>query len=62
MSKYGHVLALKLNYYCRHQMVQSFLWMQLNKEKNIVQLDWQSLAQIVAQSFNRQAYTKSKIV
>ena len=39
MSKYGHVIAHKSNYYCRHQMVQSFLWMQLNKEKNTVQLD-----------------------
>ena len=48
MSKYGHVLAPKSNYHCRHQMVQSFLWMQLNKEKNIVQLDRQGLAQIVA--------------
>lgn len=35
--------------------------MQLNKEKNIVQLDRQGLARIVAQSFNRQAYTGRKI-
>ena len=34
INKYGHVLDLKSNLYCRHQMVQSFLWMQLNKEKD----------------------------
>ena len=62
MSKYGHIPAFKSNYYRRHQMVQGFLWIQLNKEKNIIQLDWQDLAQIVAQSFNRQAYIGRKIV
>lgn len=36
--------------------------MQLNKEKNIVQLDRQRLARIFAQSFNRQAYIGRKIV
>lgn len=36
ISKYGYVLAHKSNYYCRNQMIQSFLWMQLNKKKNAV--------------------------
>lgn len=56
---YGHVLAPQSNYYRRHQMVRSFLWAQSNKEKNVVR---QGLAQIVAQSFNRQAYTRRKTV
>ena len=58
MNKYGYTLAPRSNHYRRHQIIQSFLWMQLNKEKNIVQLDRQGLARIVAQSFNRQAYTE----
>ena len=37
-------------------MVQSFLWMQLNKEKDNPGLNRQDLAQIIAQSFNRRAY------
>ena len=43
-------------------MVQSFLWMQLNKKKDNPGLNRQSLAQIVAKSFNRRAYTGRKIV
>ena len=62
MNRYGHVLDHKSNLYLRHQMVQSFLWMQLNKEKDNPGLDQQGLAQIVAQSFNRRAYTKRKII
>lgn len=42
MSRYGHVLDPKSNLYLRHQMVQSFLWMQLNKEKDNPGLDRQS--------------------
>ena len=34
IDKYGYVLDSKSNLYCRHQIVQSFLWMQLNKEKD----------------------------
>ena len=34
IDKYKHILDPKSNLYCRHQMVQSFLWMQLNKEKD----------------------------
>ena len=30
MNKYGYTLAPRSNHYRRHQMVQSFLWMQLN--------------------------------
>ncbi len=33
-DKYGHVLDPKSSLYRRHQMVQSFLWMQLNKKNN----------------------------
>lgn len=62
INKHGHILAPKSNYYRRHQMVQSFLWMSLNKEKNIIRLDRQGLALIVAQSFNRQTYTRRKFV
>ena len=61
MDRYWHVLDLKSNLYRRHQMVQSFLWMQLSKEKDNPGLNRQSLARIVAQSFNRRAYTGQKI-
>lgn len=43
-------------------MVQSFLWMKLGKKKDNPDLNQQSLARIVAQNFNRQAYTGRKIV
>ena len=36
-------------------MVQSFLWMQLSKENDNPGLNRQSIARIVAQSFNRRA-------
>ena len=36
--------------------------MQLNKKKDNLGLNRQSLAQIVAQSFNRQVYTGQKII
>ena len=62
MDKYGHVLDHKSNLYRRHQMVQSFLWMQLNKKKDNPGLNRQGLAQIVANSFNRRAYTGRKII
>ena len=62
MDRYGHVLDSKSNLYRRHQMVQSFLWMQLSKEKDNPGLNRQRLARIVAQSFNRRAYTGRKII
>ena len=62
MDKYGYELSPKSNYYCRHQMVRSFLWIQLNKEKDNPQLNRRKLAQIVAQSFNKRRYTERKIV
>ncbi len=43
-------------------MVQSFLWMKLNKKKDNPGLNRQDLAQIVANSFNRRAYTGRKII
>ncbi len=59
---YRHVLDLKSNFYCCHQMVPSFLWMQLSKEKDNPGFNRQSLAQIVPQSFNRRTYTGRKII
>lgn len=59
LNKYGHVLAPKSSYYSRHQMVRSFLWMQLSRKH---QLNRQDLARLVAQSFNKGAYTGRKIV
>ncbi len=61
MDRYWHVLDLKSNFYRRHQMIQSFLWMQLSKKKDNPGLNRQNLAQIVTQSFNGQAYTDQKI-
>ena len=61
MDRYGHVLAHKSDLYLRHQMVQRFLWMQLNKKDN-PGLNRQILAQNIAKSFNRRAYTGWKIV
>lgn len=62
IDTYGHVLEPKSNLYSRHQIVQSFLWMQLNKEKDNLGLKRQGLARIVAQNFNKQAYTGRKII
>ena len=62
MDRYGHVLVHKSNLHLRHQMVQSFLLMQLNKKKDNPGLNRRSLAQIVAHSFNRRAYTGRKII
>ncbi len=61
-EKYGYELSPKSNYYWRHQMVRSFLWMQLNKERDNPHCDRQALARIVAQSFNKGSYTGRKIV
>lgn len=60
INRYGYILGQKSNSYRRHQMVQSFLWMQFNKEKDNPGLNRQGLAKIVAQSFNRHAYTGRK--
>ena len=62
MNRYGHILDYKSNLHLQHQMVQSFLQMQLNKEKDNPGLNQQSLAQIVAHNFNRQVYTGRKII
>ena len=62
IDKYGYELSHKSNFYRRHQMVRSFLWMQLNKEKNNPQLNRQGLARLVAQSFNKRRYTARKVV
>lgn len=43
-------------------MVQSFLLIQLKKEKDNPGLNQQSLAQIIANSFNKQAYIRQKII
>ncbi len=51
MDKYGLVLDHKSNLYWKHQMVQSFLWMKLNKKKdNQVETDkvWFKLLQIAS--------------
>ena len=34
MDKYSHVLDHKSNFYWRYQIVQSFLWLKLNKKKD----------------------------
>ncbi len=43
-------------------MLQGFLWIELNKKKYNPGLNQQSLAQIVANNFNRQAYTGRNII
>ncbi len=43
-------------------MVQSFLWMKLNKKEDNPGLNRQSSAQIIANSFNKRAYTGQKII
>lgn len=62
-TKYGHVPALKSNYLCYHHIVQSSLWIQMNKRKNTLdlKLDKQGLACIIAQCFNGKAYTEKKL-
>ncbi len=53
MDKYGYVMDHKLNFSRRHQMVQSFLLMKLNKKKDNPGLNRQGLAPIVVNSLNR---------
>ena len=43
-------------------MVQSFLQIQINKKKGNLDIKQHGLAQIIVQSFNKQAYTRRKIV
>ena len=62
IDKYGNELFHKSNFYRRHQMVRSFLWMQLNKEKDNPQLNRQRLAQLVTQNFNKKRYTARKVI
>ena len=62
IDKHRHVLDHKSNLYLGHQMVPRVLWMKLNKKKDNPGLNRQDLAQIVANSFNRQAYTGRKII
>ncbi len=62
IDKYRHVLDNNSNLYRRHQMVQSFLWMKLNKTKDDPGSHWQGSAQVVVNSFNRRAYTGRKII
>ena len=62
IDKYRYELSPQSNYYHCHQMIRSFLWMQLNKEKDNLHLTRRDLAQIVAQSFNKKRYTGKKIV
>ena len=62
IEKYGQELSPKSSYLRRHQMMRSFLWMQLNKEKDNPHLNRRQLAQVVAQSFNKRSYTGRRIV
>ena len=62
IEKYGTEFSHRSNFFRRHQMVQSFLWMQMNKKKDNPDINRRGLAQIVAQSFNKRAYTGRKIV
>lgn len=52
-EKYRYELFPRLNYYKCHEMIGSFLWMQLNKKENNPHYHKKTLAQIVAQNFNK---------
>ena len=62
MDRYEYLLDLKSNFHRRHQMVQSFLWMQWSKEKDNPCLNRQNLARIVTQSFKTREYTGRKFL
>ena len=62
LKKYGAVLIPQSNLYLRHQMVQSFLWMQLRQETDNPGVTRRSLATMVAQRFNRGRYTGRRII
>lgn len=62
LKKYGAVLIPQSNLYLRHQMVQSFLWMQLKKETDNSGMTQRTLATIIAQRFNRGCYTGRWII
>lgn len=62
LKKYEAVLIPHSNLYLRHQMVQSFLLMQLRQEKDNPGVARRSLATIVVQRFNRGRYTGRRII
>lgn len=61
VKKYGHVLSPQGDFYRRHLMVRSFLWMQEQKDK-LPKKDRRGIAGMVAASFNRRSWTGRKIV
>jgi hypothetical protein len=61
VKKYGHVLFPQGDFYRRHLMVRSFLWMQEQKDK-LPKKDRRGIAEMVAASFNRRSWTGRKIV
>ncbi len=62
MDRYEQELNLKSNFHRPDQLVQSFLWIELSKEKDNPGLNRQNLARIVTQSFNTREYTGRKIL
>ena len=62
LKKYGKVLIPQFNLYLRHQMVQSFLWMQLRQGMDNAGVTGRSLAIMAAQRFNRGRYTSRQII
>ena len=56
------MLAPKSNHHCCHHMIQSFLWIQINKEKNTLDLNKEGLACIIVQSSNKKVYTGREII
>ena len=62
LKRYGAVLIPQSNLYLRHQMVQSFLWMQLRKKTDNPGITRRTLATMVAQRFNRGGYTGRRII
>lgn len=59
IKRYGTPLIPQSNLYLRHQMVQSFLWMQL---KNNTLVHRRRLGVLVAQRFNKGSYTGRRII
>lgn len=61
-AKYKKTIPVNSDWYRRHQMVQTFLWLQENKETDNPTLNRRDLACLAARSFCRRNYTGRKIV
>jgi len=60
IKKYGHLLFPRSDFYRRHCMVRSFLYVQMQKSN--LSLKKREMAEMVAPTYNRRGYTAKKLL